>query len=100
MFKLFIGSIALVALPTLAQAGDYRTVAQPRQECWDEQVVGQGGNPGAALIGGIAGGLLGNTVGGGNGRTAATAVGVVTGAIVGDRGWGGASVQNVQRCRT
>lgn len=100
MFKQLAGSIALLALPTLALANDYRTVDQPRQECWNEQVAGQGGNPGAALIGGIAGGLLGNTVGGGNGRTAATAVGAVTGALVGDRGWGGASVQTVQRCRT
>ena len=35
------------------------------------------------VIGGVVGGVVGNQVGGGNGKTAATAVGVVGGAIVG-----------------
>lgn len=35
------------------------------------------------VIGGVVGGLLGNQVGGGNGKTAATAAGVVGGAVVG-----------------
>ena len=38
---------------------------------------------GGNIIGGIAGALLGNQVGGGNGRVAATAVGGIVGAIVG-----------------
>jgi hypothetical protein len=103
MFKNIIGSVALLALPLAAMATEYRTVDRPRQECWNEQVAvrGGGGDIGSALIGGVAGGLLGNTIGGGNGRTAATAVGAVTGAMVGDRVWGSqTSVQNVQRCRT
>lgn len=37
-----------------------------------------------AVIGGIVGGLLGNTVGGGMGRAAATGLGVVAGAAVGN----------------
>lgn len=35
------------------------------------------------VIGGVVGGVVGNQVGGGNGKTAATAAGVVGGAIVG-----------------
>lgn len=35
------------------------------------------------LIGGAAGGLVGNQVGGGSGRTAATVVGIVGGALIG-----------------
>ncbi len=103
MLKNIIGGIALLTLPLASMATEYRTVERPRQECWNEQVAVQGGgnNIGSALIGGVAGGLLGNTIGGGNGRNAATAVGAVTGALVGDRVWGSqASVQNVQRCRT
>ena len=94
----------LAAVPMLGSATDYRTVNQPRQECWNEQVAVQGrsGDYGGAVIGGLAGGLLGNTVGGGNGRTAATAIGAVTGAMVGDRNWGSSQggYQTVQRCRT
>jgi outer membrane lipoprotein SlyB len=37
-----------------------------------------------AVVGGVLGGLLGNQVGGGNGKTAATVVGVVGGAVVGN----------------
>ncbi|GAC1416410.1 MAG: hypothetical protein NVSMB6_18780 [Burkholderiaceae bacterium] len=98
-----LGTTILAALPFVAHATQYQVVERPRQECWNEQVAIQsgGGDYGAAVIGGLAGGLLGNTVGGGNGRNAATAVGAVTGALVGDRGWGGqSSYRNVQRCRT
>ena len=45
----------------------------------------QGRSLGGAIVGGLAGGILGNQVGGGNGRTAATAIGAVGGALVGDR---------------
>jgi outer membrane lipoprotein SlyB len=37
-----------------------------------------------AVVGGLVGGLLGNQVGGGSGKTAATVVGVVGGALVGN----------------
>jgi outer membrane lipoprotein SlyB len=37
-----------------------------------------------AVIGGVAGGLLGNQIGGGSGRTAATILGAVGGAAVGN----------------
>src|SRR5437879_4356699 len=58
------------------------------QSCRNVQVEGEqyteGGNGTAgALIGGIAGGLLGHQVGGGRGKTAATIVGTIGGAMVG-----------------
>jgi outer membrane lipoprotein SlyB len=37
-----------------------------------------------AIVGGLVGGLLGNQVGGGNGKTAATVVGALGGAYVGN----------------
>jgi outer membrane lipoprotein SlyB len=37
------------------------------------------------VIGAIAGGLLGSTIGGGSGRTAATVVGAVAGGAVGNQ---------------
>ena len=100
-----LATAAAISLPLSALATQYRIVDQPRQECWNEQVATQvrGNDYGAALIGGVAGGLLGSTVGGGNGRNAATAIGAVTGALTGDRlygGQGGVGYQNVQRCRT
>lgn len=66
----------------------YESVAVPRQECTNQVVseVHRTGsrNYGGAVIGGIAGALLGNQVGGGHGREAATAVGAVVGAMTGD----------------
>lgn len=67
----------------------YETVAVPRNECTQQWVnearpVSGGRNYGGAVIGGIAGAILGNQVGGGHGREAATAVGAVVGAMAGD----------------
>ncbi len=78
-------------------------VAIPRQVCTTEQVAVQPTKSGAgALMGGIAGGAMGNAVGDGSGRTAATLLGIVGGAILGDRieGSPAAQTQNVQRCST
>jgi outer membrane lipoprotein SlyB len=52
------------------------------------QAPGGGGSQGmgaGTVIGGIAGGILGNQVGSGNGRTAATVAGAVGGAVVGNQ---------------
>jgi len=74
----------------------------PRSTCTIEQVNVQGPNSGAgALIGAITGGALGNAAGGhGQGRAAATAIGMVGGALIGDRFEGPAPVrtENVQHC--
>src|SRR5512133_9477 len=68
----------------------YESVSVPRNEC-TSQVVNEvrrtGGERqyGGAVVGGVAGALLGNQVGRGHGREAATAVGAVVGAFTGDR---------------
>jgi len=66
----------------------YESVTVPRNECTQEWVHEvhrpQGRDYSGAVIGGIAGALLGNQVGGGHGREAATAVGAVVGAFAGD----------------
>ncbi len=78
-------------------------VAVPRQVCSSESVPVPTHKSGAgAALGAIAGGALGNAVGQGNGRAAATVLGLFGGAILGDRveGQGSAQFQNVQRCST
>lgn len=76
-------------------------VGVPRQVCSTEQIeVQQQKSGGGAVMGAIAGGALGNAVGQGAGRAAATMLGVIGGAVVGDRIEGAppAQYQNVQRC--
>jgi len=80
-------------------------VAIPRQVCTQQPVVVEGPRTSGAgsVIGAIAGGLLGNTIGGGSGRVAATALGVMGGAIVGnsvEAQGSPAYVQNAQQCTT
>lgn len=78
-------------------------VAVPRQVCTVEQVTVQPPKSGAgAVMGAIAGGAMGNAIGDGSGRTAATVLGLLGGAILGDRIEGAAApqTQNVQRCTT
>ena len=82
-------------------------VAVPRQVCTTQQVVVNqpGGTTGAgAVIGGVAGGALGNQIGHGGGRAAATVLGVIGGAALGNTIEGNrastSQVQNVQNCTT
>jgi len=68
----------------------YESVSVPRNECssqWVNEVRPVGGMQqyGGAVVGGVAGALLGNQVGKGHGREAATALGAVVGAFTGDR---------------
>lgn len=68
----------------------YENVTVPRQECTTQVVnetrpIGGSQNYGGAVLGGVAGALLGNQVGKGHGREAATAAGAVVGALAGDR---------------
>lgn len=62
-------------------------VASPHQECWTEpvrHVHRTGPDSGAyALTGTLIGGVLGNQIGRGDTRRAATAVGAVAGAVIG-----------------
>jgi uncharacterized protein YcfJ len=78
-------------------------VAIPRQICNVEQVAVQQPKSGAgAVMGAVAGGALGNAVGNGGGRAAATVIGIIGGAMMGDRieGTPQAQVQNLERCTT
>jgi uncharacterized protein YcfJ len=61
-------------------------VAVPQQQCQDvQQVVPQRTSGGGALLGAIIGAAVGHNVGGGMGQAAATGLGMVTGAAIGDR---------------
>ncbi|RID96933.1 glycine zipper 2TM domain-containing protein [Simplicispira hankyongi] len=78
-------------------------VAVPRQVCGNETVyTGPQTSGGGAVLGAIAGGAAGNAIGGGSGRAAATAIGVIGGALLGNQieGNGRPEYQNVQRCGT
>lgn len=79
-------------------------VAVPRQVCNNQPVAVQPPTSGGgAVIGGLAGGAIGNQIGHGSGRAAATMLGLVGGALLGNQIEGNnnaAQVQNVQQCST
>ena len=77
-------------------------VAVPRQVCNSQQVISQTPKSGGgALLGAVAGGAVGNAIGNGGGRALATVIGLVGGAMVGDRVEGtNNQVQNIQQCST
>jgi uncharacterized protein YcfJ len=77
-------------------------IAVPRQVCSTSAVVSEAPKSGAgAVMGAIAGGAMGNAVGNGSGRTLATMIGLVGGAMVGNNVEGSKNqVQNVQQCNT
>lgn len=85
----------LSSMPVIQQ------ISVPRQVCTTEQVTTPANKSGAgALMGMVAGGAMGNAIGGGNGKTAATMLGLFGGAIFGDKIEGAplAQTQDVQRC--
>lgn len=96
LLPVMAGAIALAA-SGLAQAQEeqgrvvsstpiVQQVAVPQDVCTDEQVTYPGRKSGAgAVIGAIAGGAAGNAIGDGSGRAAATAIGLIGGAILGNR---------------
>lgn len=109
MKKLLVSGLALAAVGAGAQEVGrvissvpiVQQVAVQRPVCTQQPMVVQQPSSGVGgLIGAVAGGLLGNTVGGGSGRAAATAVGIIGGAMVGDRLEQRDTVQNVQSCAT
>jgi uncharacterized protein YcfJ len=97
-----------------AMAAEYGTVVSatpitaqvpvPQSQCVDEQqLVQQRPSGGGALVGALIGGALGNSMGGGFGRAAATGLGVVAGAAVGDNieaANNPPAVTTVRRCNT
>jgi uncharacterized protein YcfJ len=73
----------------------------PQQVCSQESYwVPDENRGGGAAIGAIAGGAIGNAIGHGGGRAAATVLGIVGGAVIGDRleGPGRQQVQQVRNC--
>ncbi|MET1116105.1 MAG: glycine zipper 2TM domain-containing protein [Comamonas sp.] len=80
--------------PVQVQQGRVVNIETVRMQ--DSGGVGAGG----AIIGGVLGGLVGHNVGGGSGRTLATAAGVVGGALAGSavqNHAGGGSVRDIYR---
>ena len=103
--------LAFSSLPLLAGAQEVgkvlsstqviQQVAVPRQVCTTEQVAVQPSKSGAgAAMGAIAGGTVGNAMGGGSGKVAATMLGIFGGAILGDKIEGPSSpqLQTQQHC--
>lgn len=86
----------------LSRSAVVQSVAVPRQTCSSAPVVVHSSSGAGALMGAIAGGAMGNAVGDGSGRALATMIGIVGGAMVGDRieGPGQAYAQNHTTCTT
>lgn len=106
---LILGAMGLIGVGAMAQEVGrvlsatpvVQQVAVPRQVCNNEAVPVTSAKSGAgAAIGAIAGGVMGNAIGQGGGRAAATVIGLVGGAIVGDRVEGApqAQYQTAQNC--
>lgn len=78
----------------------YQLVTENQQICQTTQaVVTQPKSGAGSAMGAIAGGAIGNSMGSGSGNAAATAIGIVGGAILGDRIEGqNSTVQNLQTC--
>jgi uncharacterized protein YcfJ len=107
-----LATTLLLATAGLAQAQEvgqvisrtavYQQVAVPRQTCSQTPIAVQNPTSGAgALMGAIAGGALGNQIGGGSGRALATMAGVMGGAIMGDKIENpGSQIQNQTTCTT
>ena len=78
-------------------------IAVPQQVCQNVTVREPARTSGAgAIMGAIAGGAMGNAIGDGNGRAAATAIGLFGGAILGNKieGKGQSHTRTVQECST
>lgn len=87
----------------LSRTPVYQQVLVPRQTCTQVPVAQNLPNSGAgALMGAIAGGAVGNAIGDGSGRALATVIGIVGGAMAGDRieGPSGALAQHQTHCST
>jgi uncharacterized protein YcfJ len=108
---LAFAGLALAALPVQAQdlarvissVAVIQQVAVPRQVCSTQQVMVEQPRSGAgALLGAVAGGAAGNAIGDGSGRAAATAIGIIGGAMLGNRieGSPGTRMQDQTTCST
>lgn len=91
-----------IMAPVISSTPVLQQVAVPRQVCNTQAVITQAPKSGAgALMGALAGGAAGNAIGHGGGRAAATVIGLMGGAMIGDSIEGpNNQVQNVQQCTT
>ena len=113
----FVGVLSLSALALPASAMDIlarvisstpvvQQLSVPRQVCENTNVISSAPNTSGAgaVMGAIAGGAAGNAIGNGNGRALATMIGLVGGAIAGNRieGNGGSTsqLQQITQCTT
>lgn len=75
----------------------------PQRVCTEEPVSYQQPNTGGgALLGAIAGAAIGNTLGAGGGRAAATGIGMIAGSVIGDQAEANGKppiTTTAQRCR-
>ena len=82
--------------PVIQQVAVPRTVCNNQPMAVEQPTSGAGG-----VIGALAGGALGSTIGHGSGTGAAIALGAIGGAILGNNvERGNTTVQNVQQCST
>lgn len=77
----------------LSRTALYQQVAVPQQICTQTPVTVHASSGAGAWMGALAGGAMGNAVGDGSGRALATMIGIVGGAMVGDRIEGPGSLQ-------
>lgn len=86
----------------ISRTAVYQQVAVPRQTCSQAQVLVQNtSSGGGAFMGAIAGGAVGSQFGGGSGQALATMVGVIGGAVMGDKIENpGSQLQNQTTCTT
>jgi len=97
------GAVAQEVGQVLSRNPVYQQVMVPRQTCTQVPVMQPAPSSGAgALMGAIAGGAMGNAIGDGSGRALATVIGIMGGAMVGDRieGPSGGFAQNTTQCST
>ena len=98
----FNATAADILARVISSTPTVQQVAVPRQVCNNQAVITEAPKSGGgAILGAVAGGAVGNAIGNGNGRALATMIGLVGGALVGDRVEGtNNQVQNVQQCST
>lgn len=113
IFSTLVAMTTLASVATRANAQEQgrvlsvtpvvQQVGIPQQVCGNETIYSGNRTSGAgSVLGAIAGGAAGNAVGKGSGRAAATVIGVLGGAVLGNQieGNGQPQYQNVQRCNT
>ena len=101
VFPFSAASAADILARVISSTPVVQQVTVPRQVCNTQQYITEAPRTGGgAVLGALAGGAAGNAIGDGSGRALATVIGLVGGAIVGDRieGGGRQQVQNVQQC--